>query len=281
MKNRPRNFVSHCLRRLSTAEEISPNDVVSLDPVSGLFRVKSHLSSEWYNVSFGDSTKMPTCSCQDWQSSFMPCKHFLAVMRLYPEWSWHRLPSQYLDSPFFNTDNDVCSKEFHQPAKDTLCDTVDVHQMSENTTKAVIEVVHPLQKTSFPKRSKAAACREVLGQLKSLTYLVDNDEAISELLAGLIDLQEDLQSYAPQEDGIDLVKRSRKPLHTTAQSACKIPARSSKKNPLSGRVGIEATRKRKAQSLKIENDKVETDVVETHDLLQMYELPDCFKKTTY
>ena len=207
----------------------------------------------------------------------MPCKHFLAVMRLYPEWSWLGLPSQYLDSPFFNTDNDVCSKEFHQPAKDTLCDTVKVHQMSENTTKAVIEVVHPLQKTSFPKRSKAAACREVLGQLKSLTYLVDDDEAISELLAGLIDLKEDLQSYAPQEDGIDLVKRSRKPLHTTAQSACKIPARSSKKNPMSGRVGKGATRKRKAQSLKIENDKVETDVVETHDLLQMYELPDCFK----
>ena len=207
----------------------------------------------------------------------MPCKHFLAVMRLYPEWSWHRLPSQYLDSPFFNTDNDICSKEFNQPAKDTVCDTVEAHQMSENPAEAVIEVVHPLQKTSFPKRSKAAACREVLGQLKSLTYLVDDDEAISELLAGLIDLKEDLQSYAPQEDGIDLEKRSRKPLHTTAQTACKILARSSKKNPLSGRVGIGATRKRKAQSLKIENDKVETDVVETHDLLQMYELPDCFK----
>ena len=100
LKNRPQNFVNHCLRRLSTAEEISQNDVISLDSVSGLFRIKSRLSSEWYNVSFGDTNRMPTCSCQDWQSSFMPCKHFLSVMRLYPEWSWHRLPSQYLDSPF-------------------------------------------------------------------------------------------------------------------------------------------------------------------------------------
>ena len=75
----------------------------------------------------------------------------------------------------------------------------------------------------------------------------------------------------------DLEKSSRKPLHTTAQTACKIPARSLKKNPLSGRVGIGATQKRKTQSLKVENDKVETDVVQTHDLLQMYLLPDCFK----
>ena len=273
LKNRPRNFVNHCLRRLSTAEEISQNDIISLDPVAGLFRVKSHLSSEWYSVSFGDSNKMPTCSCQDWQSSFMPCKHFLAVMKLHPEWSWHRLPSQYLDSPFFNTDNDVCSKEFHLPVKNTLCETAEVHQMSE----AAIEVVHPLQNSSFRKRSKAAACREVLGQLKSLTYLVDDDEALAELLAGQIDLKEDLQSHAPQEDGIDLEKRSRKPFHTSAQTACKIPVRRSNKN-MSGRVGIGATRKRKVKSLKVlsEKDEVETDVVETHDLLQMYELPDCF-----
>ena len=44
LKNRPQDFVSCCLQRLSTAEEISPNDVVSLDPVSGLFKVKSHQS---------------------------------------------------------------------------------------------------------------------------------------------------------------------------------------------------------------------------------------------
>ena len=30
-------------------------------------------------------------------------------------------------------------------------------------------------------------------------------------------------------------------------------------------------------SLRIENNKVETDVVQNHDLLQMYELPDCLK----
>ena len=74
--------------------------------------------------------------------------------------------------------------------------------------------------------------------------------AISELFAGLIDLKEDLQSCAPEEDGIELEKRPRKPLHTTVQTACKIPARSWKKNPLSGRVGIGATWRNKAQSLK-------------------------------
>ena len=153
-------------------------------------------------------------------------------MLLYPEWSWHRLPSQYLDSPFFNTDNNVCSKEFHQPAKDIVCDGGEVPQMLENVADEFTEVVHPLQKVSFPKRSKTATCREILGQLKSLTYLVDDNEAISYLLAGPKNLKEDLQSHAPQENRIELEKTSRQPQHATTQTACKIPVRGSKKNSL-------------------------------------------------
>ena len=89
-----------------------------------------------------------------------------------------------------------------------------------------------------------------------MTYLVDDDEAISNLLAGLMNLKEDLQSHAPQKNGIELEKTLRQPQHATTQTACKIPVRGSKKNSLSGRVGIGAARKRKAQSLKIVDEKM-------------------------
>ena len=107
LKNRPRPFVDHCLRQLTSSEDISEHDIVSLDPATGLFRVKSKHTSEWYNLSFGAGEEMPRCSCKDWFSSFMPCKHFLAVMRLHSEWSWKKLPAKYVNSPYFVTDSEI------------------------------------------------------------------------------------------------------------------------------------------------------------------------------
>ena len=138
--------------------------------------------------------------------------------------------------------------------------------------------MHALPKCSYPKRSKASACREVLGQLKSLSYLVDDDEAISELLDGLIELREDFKCHVQQEDGIDLEKQPKRPIckDYTSKKSAEIPLRLSRKRPFSGRVGDGAGNKRKAQEIKIgtESDSyVENDIEETQNLLKMYKLP--------
>ena len=59
--NRPREFVRHCLAKMSNAETIH-KDCIS--PVTkGEFTVQSETNSKTkYSVSFGDTTTMPTCT---------------------------------------------------------------------------------------------------------------------------------------------------------------------------------------------------------------------------
>ena len=72
-----------------------------------MFTVTRSHGSE-HIVFFGISTSdmMPSCTCLDWTTWHIPCKHFLAVFRFYPEWNWNMLPQSYRDSAYLSTDSD-------------------------------------------------------------------------------------------------------------------------------------------------------------------------------
>ena len=247
-----------------------------LDPATGTFKVKSRHSSEWYNLTFGTGEEMPRCSCSDWLSSFMLCKHFFAVMRSNSEWSWEKLPAKYLSSPYFITDSEIDfgkAVAFTGNGEENIADKVPPQKGTFDE-----EIVHALPIKSYVKRSKASACREVLGQLKSLSYLVDDDEAISELLDGLIELREDFKCHVQREDGIDLEKKQNRPIFKDkiVKRSSQIPLRLSKKRPFSGRVGVGARNKRRAQDIEIGKEPdcfIENNIEETQNLLEMYEFP--------
>ena len=57
-----------------------------------------------HTTDFGVVSGEPSCSCKDWLNHKIPCKHFFAVFRLHPDWSWERLPSKYLSSPYLTLD---------------------------------------------------------------------------------------------------------------------------------------------------------------------------------
>ena len=80
LRNRPRELVRHCLRKISLANsaDLSAISIVK----NGVFSVKSFENNESkrYMVSFGDDVNMPKCTCLDWESSCYPCKHFFAVL---------------------------------------------------------------------------------------------------------------------------------------------------------------------------------------------------------
>ena len=48
-----------------------------------------------YTVNFDIELGIPSCSCSDWMKWQLPCKHFFALFRLVPEWSWESLPESY------------------------------------------------------------------------------------------------------------------------------------------------------------------------------------------
>ena len=97
LQGRPKATILHCLHRQAKSNAFTERDVCSLE--EGKFTVRGT-----YMTDFGVASGEPSCSCKDWIKHKIPCKHFFAVFRLHPEWSWERLPSQYLRSPYLTLD---------------------------------------------------------------------------------------------------------------------------------------------------------------------------------
>ena len=75
----------------------------------GEFTINSYQDgrSETHKVRYGDDESMPSCTCEDWLTTFYPCRHFFAIMHYNPDnWSWERLSSMYRFSPILTLDND-------------------------------------------------------------------------------------------------------------------------------------------------------------------------------
>ena len=80
-------------RRLKSLQYIE-DDIRIADSVAGKFYVKGSNDNE-HTISFGSNNSDPSCTCRDWLQWHIPCKHFLAVFRLFPNWSWNQLPENY------------------------------------------------------------------------------------------------------------------------------------------------------------------------------------------
>ena len=103
--NRPRYFVEHCKEKISLAMDIKKSSIKPSD-TGGVFEVKSESSSRrWYRLQFGHKEgTSPSCECEAWQRRRLPCKHFFAIFKHFPEWNWEKLPQNYRNSPYLTLD---------------------------------------------------------------------------------------------------------------------------------------------------------------------------------
>jgi len=99
LHGRPRNVIVHCLSRKSKCAKIMLTQVICTDSVQGIFEINSS-SGKKHTVSFCE----PQCSCKDWKQQRLPCKHFFAVFHYFSDWSWDRLPVNYLASEYLTSD---------------------------------------------------------------------------------------------------------------------------------------------------------------------------------
>ena len=74
LHNRPKTIISHCLERREKALKYTTEDITLIDNENGIFSVKG-TSGKDHNISFG----LPSCSCRDWITRHVPCKHFFAI----------------------------------------------------------------------------------------------------------------------------------------------------------------------------------------------------------
>ena len=100
----PRPTILHCLERKSNSRKFNSEDILSKDTEKGVFTIQGS-SGYIYTVNFGNDSLLPSCSCSDWTKWQLPCKHFFAVFRLVPEWSWESLPESYRKSAYLSTNH--------------------------------------------------------------------------------------------------------------------------------------------------------------------------------
>ena len=172
--NRPRNFVKHCMAKITAAEDIPASSIKSIDLDKGIFKVRSS-SDTWYMVDFGHSNKIsPSCECIDWLKFRLLCKHFFAVFEHYPSWNFEKILHSYTHRPYFTLDNEVVS--LSTTLENNQTDHLDTNAFSvqDNAPSVVCQPVTstllepPRPNTNDHNRSNAFArdCREVLTEAK-------------------------------------------------------------------------------------------------------------------
>ena len=115
LRDRPKTVISHSLERRSKALKYTIEDVSLVDNRKGFFSVKG-TSGKNHNVNFA----LPSCSCRDWVTWNLPCKHFFAIFYHYPKWNWNSLPGAYLSGPYLSSDHSAVTN-FFQPSGEATC----------------------------------------------------------------------------------------------------------------------------------------------------------------
>lgn len=127
LHNRPRTTISHCLERKSKSLKYTSEDITLIDDDNGVFRVKG-TSGKDHEVKF----HIPSCSCRDWTTWHLPCKHFFCIFAHYPKWTWTSLPESYQNSAYLSNDH-AAIEEYFQPVHNEPI-SVDQPVQSEDST---------------------------------------------------------------------------------------------------------------------------------------------------
>ena len=207
LHDRPHPFIKQCMSKIHLAEEFTLEQVIQKNG-SSKFQVKSSTEKNtWHTVNF-DS---PSCSCKSWQHNHLPCKHFFAVFRNYPEWGWQKLHLAYTCSPTLTLDENVIPK---QKANSNTKSTAPVNDASINndcTPEKMLPIpsldsptFEPASNESMPVRKRAhrnigSECREILSEIKSMTYLVSNYDDLVALRNELTKLHTKLSEGCPSD----------------------------------------------------------------------------------
>ena len=178
----------------------------------------------------------PSCECQSWKRNLLPCKHLIAIFENFEEFDWHSLPIKYTTSPYFNLDNNVINT-----VRIKVNDTADDGSYPVGNDQPIM-IDLPTKK--YPKRTKASSCREVLNQIKSLTYLVNDMDVLDALEEKLKTALDYLQLNSPQEEGLFIESANIKSRVKLSKISVDLPKPKKLKSNLTGRLGIAVEKKR-------------------------------------
>ena len=123
-------FAMHCKGRLIRAEaEFEESSIVPLASEEGQFLIASASAADVYKV---DIT-VPFCSCQDWTTRGLPCKHMVSVFK-HGHASWDELEESYRSSVHNVIDNNFLNIPCREHLATLENVQMEIEQEEENPT---------------------------------------------------------------------------------------------------------------------------------------------------
>ncbi|XP_030605620.1 uncharacterized protein si:dkey-31c13.1 isoform X2 [Archocentrus centrarchus] len=193
--DRPTDLVQHIMSCMDSS--LSEGHVVQLS--DGIFRVKSETwEDRSYELAFGTDDSLPSCQCDDWRRYKLPCKHFCAVFKTVPGWTWQQLSLKYREHPLLNLDATCCSM---------TPDSVDewgTEVVSEPVTCKETQVTSDCDSLPRKRARKSYLRKKCVNLTKQITDRIsatedqDTLEKLSETLSTLV---KELTPVCASEDG--------------------------------------------------------------------------------
>jgi len=179
----------------------------------GTFSIQSFTdhTKESYILTFGDGVNLPSCTCCDWEKTRYPCKHFFAVARKFPAWSFDSMSPIYRESVFLNLDHEIIPIQGKYSHQESEVADIDVNADDQSL---LIEPQLPQESkiTSVNIDLKAQIFREELKRIHNLTFLAGGD-VYDQTMPLLKEILSIFNASVPEESGLKLESnlQNRKP----------------------------------------------------------------------
>ncbi len=169
-----------------------------------LFQVRSDLYyNSWYYQSFGSDQDLPNCNCPDWQQTPLPCQHFFAIFRDYPEINWESFPCVYRESPFLLLDQEVSYNQASGLAilgnvQEELPEVVLDYGGFDNDEHNEQEEMQQEDGQNVPYKHMRMKCLRMLQKLHMLTSMMaEDDNGLTEMYTHINALSSKFKDYIP------------------------------------------------------------------------------------
>lgn len=212
------------------------------------FKVNCQTTSQQYSVSFGSESRMPSCTCKDWQKNLLPCKHFCAVFNLEPGWSWDSLCLSYRENPLFMLD-EVCLKNSIDSSGTSVPSYTGCHSTVTNVCDSEQQTYAGCHSAESPSSStvltnpstktwKRQKCSALLKELTDKVYHLQDESCMDRMIEKLEGLLEDVKQNTPNDGSLVLLYTPLVKRRTSGAAEHAKPLKKPRRKlPLSGGVG--------------------------------------------
>ena len=230
LRNRPKDFVIHCMKRLHAAQkDFKDGDVHQVS--DQVFEVKSQDPTRniWYNCFLGSDTQLPFCECEDFVRSFKLCKHIFAILH-FTEKSWTNISPLYTQSCFLTLDSGLLGNlamisDFDREACTQNQTDADVHSAHEavhedTANNTAQDEVVTAENSNQGIEGLRKQLRQQLKFIEDAVYLCTEREILHSAVKSLKSVRDDMMASVTKDTSV--------PLRPSSNSQCKKSSMSEK-----------------------------------------------------